>query len=116
MSHAAHKVGHVVPLKILFGVLAALLVLTFVTVAITWVDLGPLNLVAALVIALVKATLVGLYFMHLRWDRPINGIILLLSLVFVVLFLGLSLIDSNAYQSDLIPGDAPAMSLEPNKR
>ncbi len=102
-------VGHVVPLQLLIGVLLVLLVLTFLTVAITWVDLGPFNLAAALGIALVKATLVALYFMHLRWDRPFNGVILLLSLALVMLFVGLSLVDSSQYQPDIIPGDAPGM-------
>jgi len=107
--HAAHGPGHVVPLRLLVGVLVALLVLTVVTVAVTWVDLGPLNLVVALVIALIKASLVGLYFMHLRWDRPFNAIVLITSLALVVLFVAFALIDSHEYQPDVIPGYAPQM-------
>lgn len=110
-SHAPHgghaQVGHVVPLRLLVGVLAILLVLTVATVAITWVDLGPFNLIAALAIAWVKATLVLLYFMHLRWDRPFNAVIIISSLFLVVLFLGFSLLDRAAYQPELIPGYAP---------
>jgi cytochrome c oxidase subunit 4 len=113
MTHgeAAHhaKVGHVVPLRTLIGVLVVLLVLTFVTVAITWVDLGAVNLVAALAIAVVKASLVGLYFMHLRWDRPFNAVIFVTSLVVVVLFVLFALLDSASYQPDVIPGYAPDM-------
>lgn len=101
--------GHVVPLRLLVGVLSALLVLTFVTVAVTWVDLGRLNLVIAMVIATVKASLVLLYFMHLRWDRPFNAIVFISSLVLVMLFVILSLMDSLAYKEDLIPGYAPQM-------
>ena len=108
MAHAndsGHpEVGHVVPLGMLFGVLAVLLVLTVVTVAVTFVDLGPMNLVVALVIALVKASLVLLYFMHLRWDRPFNAVILISALAFVVIFIGLTLLDSYSYQADIIPG------------
>jgi cytochrome c oxidase subunit 4 len=100
-------VGHVVPLRLLFGVLGALLGLTVLTVAITWVDLGPLNLVAALTIAVVKASLVALYFMHLRWDRPINAIVLILALALVMLFVALALLDAAQYHSDVIPGYAP---------
>ena len=102
-----HGTGHVVPLRLLFGVLAALLFLTVVTVAVTYVDLGPLNLVVALAIATVKATLVLLYFMHLRWDRPFNAVVLITSLVLVALFVAFALIDSHEYQPDLIPGYAP---------
>ena len=72
--------GHVVPLRLLVGVLVALLFLTVVTVAVTYVDLGPVNLVVALLIALVKASLVLLVFMHLRWDRPFNAVVLITSL------------------------------------
>jgi cytochrome c oxidase subunit 4 len=97
----------VVPLRLLVGVLAALLVLTVVTVAVTYVDLGPLNLVVALAIATVKATLVLLYFMHLRWDRPFNAVVLITSLALVALFVVFALIDSHEYQPDVIPGYAP---------
>jgi cytochrome c oxidase subunit 4 len=104
-----HGPGHVVSLRLLFTVLGALLFLTFVTVAITWVDLGGLNVAAAMAIALVKASLVGLYFMHLRWDRPFNAIVMLLSLCLVALFIVLTLLDSTQYTPDLIPGYAPDM-------
>ena len=101
--------GHVVPLRLLVGVLAVLLFLTFITVAVTWVDLGAFNLVVAMLIATVKASLVLLYFMHLRWDRPFNAVVLISSLVLVMLFIVFSLIDSAQYQPDLIPGYAPQM-------
>ena len=102
-------VGHVVPLRLLFGVLIALLVLTFLTVAVTWVDLGPFNLLIALAIAVVKASLVGLFFMHLRWDRPFNAIVLISSLFLVALFIGFTMMDTGQYQPDMIPGYAPDM-------
>jgi len=111
MSHPAndaHPEGaHVVPLWLLGGVLAALLALTVLTVAVTWVDLGRLNIWIAILVAAVKATLVALYFMHLRWDRPFNGVILLISLVLVVLFVGFALRDGIAYIPERIPGYAP---------
>jgi hypothetical protein len=47
--------------------------------------------------------------MHLRWDRPINAIVLLLSLSLVALFIVLTLVDSTQYTPDLIPGYAPDM-------
>ena len=101
--------GHIVPLKLLVGVLVVLLFLTFITVAVTWVDLGAFNLVIAMVIATIKATLVLLYFMHLRWDRPFNAVVIISSLVLVALFIVFSMIDSAEYQPDLIPGYAPHM-------
>lgn len=103
------EVGHVVPLRLLVGVLVALLALTFITVAVTWWDFGSLNLVIALVIATVKASLVGLYFMHLRWDRPFNAVVFITSLALVMLFVVFALIDSHEYQPEVIPGYAPQM-------
>lgn len=106
-ADAHHEGGHVVPLWLLAGVLAALLVLTWLTVKVTDYDLGRLNIWIAILVAAVKATLVALYFMHLRWDRPFNGVVLLISLVLVVLFLGLALRDGIAYMPERIPGYAP---------
>ena len=100
---------HVVPLRILVAVWAALVILTWLTVAATHVDLGALNLVVALAIATVKASLVALYFMHLRWDRPFNALVFLAALAFVALFVGLALLDTAAYRPDVIPGYAPGL-------
>jgi cytochrome c oxidase subunit 4 len=99
----------VVPLPVLLGTLAALLVLTAVTVGATWFDLGNLNLWIALGIATVKASLVILYFMHLRYDRPVNALVLIVALLFVATFIGITLMDTRAYEPELIPGYAPAL-------
>jgi cytochrome c oxidase subunit IV len=96
-----HGIGHVVPLPLLVGVLAALLVLTFVTVAVTWVDLGAFNIWLALIIAAIKASVVALYFMHLRWDSPFNAVILICALLFVAVFIGFALMDTLNYQPDM---------------
>ncbi|MBP7147817.1 MAG: cytochrome C oxidase subunit IV family protein [Acidobacteria bacterium] len=104
---------HIVPARVLLAVWGALMLLTFVTVAVTWVNLGPLNLWVALGIATVKASLVALYFMHLRYDSPFNGLILVIALAFVALLVGGSLTDTREYQPDLIPGYAPALQEQP---
>ncbi len=62
---------HIVEYKNHFLVLALLIGLTVVTVAITSVDMGPYNTAAAMVIASIKAAIVLLYFMHLRFDQKI---------------------------------------------
>ena len=56
---------------------------TVATVAATWVDLGGWNLWIALGIATVKASLVALYFMHLRYDNPFYALIFVTALVFL---------------------------------
>ncbi len=52
------------PLKMYFAVWAALLMFTFITYKVAFIELGPFNAVVALVIATLKATLVALFFMH----------------------------------------------------
>jgi len=98
---------HIVPVRILLAVWIGLMVLTMVTVAATWVELGRFNLWLAMIIATVKASLVALYFMHLRYDKPFNAIVLVGSLVFVMLFVGVAMMDVKEYQPELIPGYAP---------
>jgi cytochrome c oxidase subunit IV len=67
--------------------LAALLVLTAITVAVAQFDFGSVNVVVALVIATIKATLVALIFMHLRWDKPLYGIMAASGFLFLGLML-----------------------------
>ena len=113
-QHRGHAhVGHVVPLRLLFTVWGALMALTLVTVAVTYIPaelLGPFTLWVALLIAGIKAALVALYFMHLRWDRPLNGIIMAISIAVVIMFVGGALTDTAEYQGDMIPGYAPGMA------
>jgi cytochrome c oxidase subunit 4 len=59
---------HIVPPRVYFAIFTALMVLTAATVAAAFMDLGPFNLAVALVIATIKATLVVLYFMHVRYN------------------------------------------------
>lgn len=59
---------HLVPQRVYFTIFAALIVLTFITVAVAFVDLGPLNNFIAMSIAVTKATLVIMYFMHVRYS------------------------------------------------
>lgn len=75
--------------------LAALLVLTGVTVGAAYVDFGSssINLVIAILIATAKASLVAMIFMHLRHDPAINAIIFGSSLIFLGIFLLFPLID-----------------------
>jgi cytochrome c oxidase subunit 4 len=100
----AHAEKHVT-LRVLIATLVALLILTALTVGVTevrWLDFGSsANLWIALLIATVKATLVALYFMHLRYDRPFNAVILIAVLMFAVLFCGLTLLDTKEYQPDV---------------
>ena len=79
------------------------MLLTILTVAATWVDLGPFNIWLALLIAVIKGGLVAMYFMHLRWDSPFNGVVLIASLFFVALFLGITILDTEEYRVNYDP-------------
>jgi cytochrome c oxidase subunit 4 len=93
--------AHVVPVSVLLAVFAALLALTCVTLAATWFDLGVWNLWLAMGIATVKATLVALYFMHLRYDHSFYALVLAVALLFVLLFIGFTLLDTVQYYPDI---------------
>jgi cytochrome c oxidase subunit 4 len=99
---APHGV-HAVPRRVLLNVYFTLIVCTIVTVAVSFVDLGQANIWVALGIAVLKGGLVCMYFMHLRWDSPFNGLALISALFFVALFIGLALLDSTSYQPQLKP-------------
>jgi cytochrome c oxidase subunit 4 len=90
---AAHSYSHAK--KTYSAVLAALLVLTVITVLAAGVHFGSpsVNVIVALVIASVKASLVALFFMHLRYDKPLNAVIFCTGLVFLALFLIFCYID-----------------------
>lgn len=69
------------------AVWAALVVLTGATVAVSYVDLGIGNAVVALAVASVKASLVGLYFMHLRRESALVRAFALAPLLFLALII-----------------------------
>lgn len=85
--------GHIVPLRIYFLVFAALMVGTALTVMAARVDLGPLNIVVALAIAGVKAALVVLYFMHMRYSHRLNWIFAGAAVLWLFLLVGVTMAD-----------------------
>ena len=73
-------------IKFLTAICCLLLFLTAVTVWVSRYDFNEINIaemgiIMALFVATVKATIVGLYFMHLRWDRPFIGFIFIGSIL-----------------------------------
>jgi len=84
---------HVVPVKVYVGIFLALCALTGVTVVVTGYDFGPLNLVVALGVAITKASLVVLYFMHARYSPKLTGVVIASSIAFFVILVFLTLTD-----------------------
>jgi len=85
---------HIIPLKTYLGVFAALLALTVITVGVSFIDLGGFNVVVALLVAGVKASLVAMFFMHLLYDNKLNLAIFLTSITFLVIFITFILFDT----------------------
>ncbi len=84
---------HIVPLKIYFAIFASLMILTTVTVVVAYYDLGPLNTVVALLIAVVKATLVILYFMHVRYSPSLTKLVVAGSFLWLAIMLSITMMD-----------------------
>ena len=74
-------------------VFAALMVGTALTVGIAFVDLGPLNNVLMLGIAMTKALLVVLFFMHVRWSTRLTWVVAASGFVWLLILFGLTMQD-----------------------
>lgn len=85
--------SHIVSTKLYFGVFAALMVLTALTVAASRIDLGGLNVFVALVIAITKAVLVVLFFMHVRYSSRLTQLFVSAGFFWLVILLTLTLSD-----------------------
>jgi cytochrome c oxidase subunit 4 len=88
--------------------LFALMFLTVITVAAASFNFGSANVVIALAIASVKAILVGLFFMHLIWDKPVNAIILIAAFLFLGIFLMFDFLDVTS-RNAFLPRNMPNM-------
>ncbi len=102
-EHEHHGLGHVASKKVLLGTGISLLCLTLLTVMASWVDFGSsqASLVVAMLIASVKASLVAMFFMHLRYDKPFHTIVIIGGLLAALLFVGFTFMDGNQYQTDV---------------
>ena len=90
--HGAPHV-HITPLSVYLAIFATLMVLTGVTVAVAYVNLGQFNKVIALGIASFKATLVVLYFMHVKYASRLTKLFAVSGIFFLFILLSLTMID-----------------------
>lgn len=102
-AHSAHV--HVTPFWPMFWVFAILIALTLLTVWSSnihgfWIGnteivlSGTIHILIAMTIAVIKATLVAMYFMHLKYDQPMNTVVVGATIFAVTMFIGLTLADS----------------------
>jgi cytochrome c oxidase subunit IV len=85
--------GHVSPIRTYLTIFGALMVLTLVTVLAAYVNLGAFNPVVAMAIAIFKATLVVLYFMHVKYSSRLTKLVVLTGIFFLVILLGETMMD-----------------------
>ncbi len=92
-SVETHDEHHVVPVSVYIGVFLALIVLTVVTAWVATVDLGAFNFAVAIGIALFKASLVILYFMHVKYSDRLTKMVIGTGLFTLVLLLFITMTD-----------------------
>jgi len=84
---------HTVSRNVYFAVFGALIVLTVLTTAVAMVDLRVFNPIVAMTIAVTKATLVVLFFMHLRYSSRVTQLVAGAAIFWLILLFGLTLSD-----------------------
>ena len=84
---------HIISLKVYIIVFFTLLLMTALTIITAQYDFGSLNIIIALFIATFKSSLVLLFFMHLYYDNKINMALIIGSVLFLAVFIGLTMID-----------------------
>ena len=99
MSENKEHTHHIIPLKTYFKVFGALMLLTVLTVLAAKLDLtqflgqGPWNVILAMLIAIIKSSLVLLFFMHLYYDDRTNLMFFLGSILFLIVFIAFTYFD-----------------------
>ncbi len=85
--------GHVAPKSLYYTVFGALLLGTFLTVVAARIDLGAMNNVVMLAIAITKASLVVLFFMHARWSTRLTWLVIASGLFWLLILFTLTMND-----------------------
>jgi len=92
--HELHE--HISPVSLYNKIIGTLFVLTGLTYAVSFANLGPASLTVAMVVATVKASLVVAYFMHLKYDEKYHLFVFLGTIIFVGIFFGFIMFDMDA--------------------
>jgi cytochrome c oxidase subunit 4 len=85
--------AHVSPKSTYYAIFATLLVLTTITIGVAFINLGPFNFPVAISIAIIKATLVILYFMHLKYSSRLTKLVVGTGFFFLLVLFTLTLTD-----------------------
>lgn len=99
------KSQHVVSIKLYAAIFAALIILTLTTTAVSFINLGgDLNVVVALFIAVCKAVLVILYFMHVRYSSRLTWVFVGAGFFWLSILIALTMSDLLTRRPILFPG------------
>ena len=85
--------GHIAPVRTYVLIFAMLMVFTSITVAVAFTNLGPFNFPIAISIAIVKATLVVLFFMHLKYSSQLTKLVIGSGIFFLLVLFSLTMTD-----------------------
>jgi cytochrome c oxidase subunit 4 len=85
--------GHVAPKSLYYAVFLALLAGTGLTVAVAFVDMGVMNNVIMLAISMTKASLVILFFMHVRWSTRLTWVVVASGFLWLLVLFGITMTD-----------------------
>ncbi len=91
-EHGEHT-HHGPSIAVYLAVFTALVVLTIATVLAAGQDFGPLNTVVALAIAITKATLVVLFFMHVKYGTRLNQLVVVCAFAWLALLIAVTVSD-----------------------
>jgi cytochrome c oxidase subunit 4 len=84
---------HIVSVKVYLVIFFSLMVFTVLTVLTARYDLGRFNAIVALTIAVIKATLVVLYFMHARYSSKLTQVIIVSGMIWLFIMVAFTLTD-----------------------
>src|SRR5689334_11494454 len=87
MASHSDSTHHIVPVGVYLGVFLALIIGTIVTTAVAYIDLGRFNVVVALTIAVCKATLVILFFMHVKYSPRLTKLVVIAGIFWLIILL-----------------------------
>jgi cytochrome c oxidase subunit IV len=85
--------GHIASVRTYVLIFTMLMVFTAITVAVAFTNLGPFNFPIAISIAIIKATLVVLFFMHLKYSSQLTKLIIGVGLFFLFVLFSLTMTD-----------------------
>lgn len=88
-----HGPHHVMPVNVYYAVYGSLLILTALTVAVSFAGLGPLAIPVAMAVAVVKAAFVIGYFMHLKYDTKFHSLVFFSGFLFLLTFFAFTMFD-----------------------